>query len=323
MGLVLSGAYILVAAAYIVFSTLMVASATENGAGMVRAELTKGLGFVLVTGILLFLLSRHFLNLIAKQSQEIARQKQSIEALDRRAQVGLLASAIGHDANNLLGAVSMSLELLKRGVDPDRQAKIIASLSGVLNELIILNDRLVRGGEADQPGERQLRNVHHESQRVMQFLEAGHPVGNLRMEFTSEGDVQALINRHLYFQVMLNLLSNCARHAGDTARVRVHTEDCGDRVCVTVEDDGPGVPEDLRETIFEPYFTNHPEGAGVGLASVRSIMRMHDGEIRCTGSEALGGAKFLLYFPRHSNNGDQDNGNSGQTAPLREPQLVN
>jgi len=322
LGLILSGFYVLTAGAYIIISSKMVADAYGEAEAM-TAEITKGLAFVVITGVSLFFLSYFCMRVIAKQSRKIERQQQSILTLDRRAQEGLLASAIGHDANNLLAAITMSVEMLECGVDPERHKIIVTKLSKVLEELRLLNNRLVRGGQANQPGEMVARNVHHESERVMNFLEANHPISRLNLEFTTEGEVTACINRHLYYQVMLNLLNNCARHAGERARVCVHTEDCGDHVCVSIDDDGPGVPEDLRENIFEAYVTNHPDGSGVGLASVRTIVRMHNGEIKCKASDELGGAKFQMFFPRKhgANNGGGDCCQVDPNQPT-EPQLV-
>lgn len=276
----------------------MVGNALHDQSGILQAELAKGLGFILVSGVGLFFLSRYLMARIAQQSAEIERQRHSIQILDRRAASGLLASAIGHDANNLLAAVGLSLELIKRGVSPEREQQIIDSLGKVVDELMILNKRLVAGGQADQPGELKVLDLKHEAERVLQFIEEGHPVSELNITFTNGGDVKAPINRHLYFQVILNLLSNCARHAGPKARVHVHTEDLKESVKVIVEDNGPGVPENDREKIFTPYYSNHPEGAGLGLTSVRAIINMHSGEITCSTSEELGGAKFVMEFPR-------------------------
>lgn len=306
--------YVLLAGVYIVISSLAVADAFEGEAAVIRVEMTKGLVFVGVTGIALFVGARFLLSHIARQSREIERQRHSIEKLDKRAATGLLASAIGHDANNLLSAVSMSLELLERGVEPERQRQIIQSLDSVVDELVVLNERLVRGGWAEQPGELKEHSLIHESERVMQFVGHEHPVRKLQISFSHSGEVTAKLNRHLYVQVMFNMLTNCVRHAGPAAKVQVHVEDCGDKVSVMVEDDGPGVPEDLRERIFEPYYSNHAEGAGVGLASVRSIIRMHRGDIRCESSDKLGGAKFIMHFPKNASTAVA--GENAATSPL-------
>ncbi|WP_309381788.1 sensor histidine kinase [Cerasicoccus frondis] len=297
LGLILAGGYIVLASLYLVISTLLVANAFHEDSGMAEVELAKGLIFIFITGVFLFLVSRYLMSLIARQYEEIEKQRRSIEVLDRRASSGLLASAIGHDANNLLTAVRMSVDILGRGVDPQRMLSILNTVSESLDELMALNQRLVRGGRADQPGELKPRCLKNESERVIHFLDHDHPVSRLNIECQSKGDCIVPLNRHLYFQVLLNLLTNVARHAGEGSRVLIRITELADTVCVTVEDDGPGVPASERESIFAPYYSQHPEGAGLGLASARAAMHLHDGEIVCLASN-LGGAKFEMTFPK-------------------------
>jgi signal transduction histidine kinase len=103
-------------------------------------------------------------------------------------------------------------------------------------------------------------------------------------------------------QVVTNLLVNAAQALPEGAsqrhRVRIRTELAGDQVLLSVEDSGPGVPEDQRERIFEPFFTTKPEGVGtgLGLALVAEIVRSHAGTIRVT-SGVDGGARFEVRLP--------------------------
>ncbi|MCA9541960.1 MAG: ATP-binding protein, partial [Myxococcales bacterium] len=67
-------------------------------------------------------------------------------------------------------------------------------------------------------------------------------------------------------------------------------------LAVDVEDAGPGVPTELRERVFEPFFTTRREGHGLGLAVVRQIARAHGGGVRVA-EAAGGGARFTLLLP--------------------------
>jgi len=64
-----------------------------------------------------------------------------------------------------------------------------------------------------------------------------------------------------------------------------------------VEDDGPGVPEEARERVFDPYVTTKPDGTGLGLAIVKKIVIEHNGTISVGRSERLGGASFVVTLP--------------------------
>ncbi len=103
-------------------------------------------------------------------------------------------------------------------------------------------------------------------------------------------------------QVLLNLIINAQQaitaHRGyGTVRVTL-TADGTDRVVLTVEDDGPGVPEGLRDAIFRPFYTTKPagQGTGLGLSISAGIIRAHGGDIQ-VGTHPTGGAVFRVILP--------------------------
>jgi len=298
VGLALAAIYFVVAGVYIIVSTSLVGFWWDENSGLVMAEMVKGILFVIVTGTALFIGSRYLFQRIARQSTEIERQRVSITNLDRRASAGLLASAIGHDANNLLTSARMSLDLLGITRDPAKREESIEHLSRIVDELILLNRRLVIGGEAEQPGELKERDLFEECERVFHFLEADHPIRKLDLAMEHSGDTRAMVNRHLLFQCLINLLTNIPRHAGENARAQILVEEQDQLVVIHVDDNGVGIPPDIQSEVFEPFYSKHPEGSGLGLTSVRAIMRMHQGEVICDQS-SLGGARFSLRFPKN------------------------
>jgi len=101
-------------------------------------------------------------------------------------------------------------------------------------------------------------------------------------------------------QVFINLLVNALQAAPGTAgRVRIRTTTPGDHVEIVVEDNGNGVPKELRDRIFDPFFTTRAgnSATGLGLSIVHDIVHEHDGEIQLSTSE-LGGACFHVRIPR-------------------------
>jgi signal transduction histidine kinase len=71
----------------------------------------------------------------------------------------------------------------------------------------------------------------------------------------------------------------------------------GEGVAMAIEDDGPGVPAEARERVFDPYFTTKADGTGLGLSIVKKIIVEHGGRIEVMQSARLGGASFVIHLP--------------------------
>ena len=116
-------------------------------------------------------------------------------------------------------------------------------------------------------------------------------------------DLAVLADREKLRQILLNLLSNAIRFTPAGGRVMLSAEDHGGRVAIVVEDTGPGIPDDKREAIFEPFvqldrsLTQSREGLGLGLAISRDLARGMLGDL-VTESNPKSGARFVLSLRR-------------------------
>ena len=103
-------------------------------------------------------------------------------------------------------------------------------------------------------------------------------------------------DRLLLRRAFTNLVDN-AREAG-ASRVTIRWQRAGERAAITVEDDGPGVPVEVRERLFDPYVTTKAHGTGLGLAIVKKTILEHGGAIRLDPSAR--GARFVVELPLSS-----------------------
>ena len=100
-------------------------------------------------------------------------------------------------------------------------------------------------------------------------------------------------------QVITNLLENAARHSPPRSTVRIAARKAGDLVEISISDQGPGIPPDERDWIFEPFRTGTASGSsGVGLAICKAIVEAHGGRI-CVTDALGGGARFTFTLPTH------------------------
>jgi PAS domain S-box-containing protein len=241
-----------------------------------------------------------------RAEEETLRLQREISHVSRVAMMGEISSSLAHELNQPLTAIlsnaQAALQMLSKGspdmdeireiladiaADDQRAGAVIATLRGFLkkNEL-----------------ERQLLDVVEVVRDVLRLLRNEASLKNAFIE-AEFGPGPAVIHgdRIQLQQVLVNLVVNALDAARDaraskpeiTVRVDRRGEDA---VRVSVADNGPGIPQDQVERIFEPYYTSKPGGLGMGLAIARSIVRSHGGRLWAEGN-AAGGATFVVELP--------------------------
>ncbi len=127
----------------------------------------------------------------------------------------------------------------------------------------------------------------------------------IRLEVETPGAAVAEVDGDKVQRVFMNLLSNAFKYAPDDSAVRLALTEDGDHLIFTVEDAGPGVPAELRASIFERFQQGDREtqrrygGTGLGLSIVKEFVEMHGGAIT-VGESATGGALFRVRLPRQA-----------------------
>jgi signal transduction histidine kinase len=201
----------------------------------------------------------------------------------------LLLANCSHELRTPLARISVAAALLGESADAKTREELkrdIAELDQLIEE-ILLSNRLeaVKGLEHNEPVD--LLALAAEEAAHYDTEASGQPV-------TVAGD------RLLLRRLIRNLLENARRYAGDGPIDVSVTNDAG-RAVLKVRDHGPGVPEDERERIFEPFYRliatrESGRGSGLGLALVREIARRHGGEAVCLAADG-GGSRFRIDLP--------------------------
>jgi len=201
----------------------------------------------------------------------------------------MLASA-SHELRSPLARMRMAIELLRTDNSPELQKQLtndIKELDELIGE-ILLASRLDALEQVEQREPVDLLALLAEEASRTGASANGTPV-------TISGNVRLL--RHM----LRNLLENAHRYSdGSDVEASIKTEQPG-RVTLCVEDRGPGIPEDERERVFEPFYRARGtretgEGVGLGLALVQRIAEHHRGSVRCIGREG-GGTRFEVVLP--------------------------
>src|SRR5438874_7700151 len=241
------------------------------------------------------------------------RKKSETERLttSKLESLGTLAGGIAHDLNNILTVISGNIGLaqIEAPVDSGNLLGFLSKAGQAAQHAAHLSNQLLTFSKGGAP----LKKVVSMGELLEHSAEFALYGSNLRADFDIAVDLwKAEVDAGQIEQVVNALMLN-AREAmpqGGTVRVRarniVFEENmsaplaAGRYIKITISDRGPGVPEELRTKIFDPYFTTKPTGSGLGLAISYSIVKKHGGLLLLEASSAEGSV-FAFYLRASEN----------------------
>ncbi|HYD78957.1 MAG TPA: ATP-binding protein [Paucimonas sp.] len=212
-----------------------------------------------------------------------------------------LLHSVSHELRTPISRIEFGLELLRKAAKSDELGGRIGSLEADVRELNALVSELLSltrldQRQAAQPGRFALEDLLH---HVADGL--AHAFAGKEATLQVPADLGEIVaDQRLLARAVGNLLANAAKYAN--SRLSLSAARLGDRIEITVDDDGPGIPADEREHVFEPFYRldrsrdRATGGFGLGLAIARKAMQLHDGTIEIADSP-LGGARFVLRMP--------------------------
>ncbi len=248
---------------------------------------------------------------VDERTRELQATQAQLLQSEKMRSLGQLVAGVAHELNNPIGFVHANLQLLP----------------GYVDKLI---DAQETGGDVRKPREaiRKLLSRSREgTERVKNIVMDLRSFSRMDQAALSDADLNAELSRTLGLmeprfkdgirverefgalppvrcypaqlnQVFMNLLMNAADALEGRGTIRVATRARGDGVTVSIADDGPGIPEPIRERIFEPFFTTKPvgQGTGLGLSISHGIVERHGGRlsVECPPS---GGTVFAIDLP--------------------------
>jgi signal transduction histidine kinase len=254
--------------------------------------------------------SRHQTQLYRELAERLAETNRRLEQAqaearrsERLAALGQLSAGLAHEIRNPLGVIKGSAEMLtqKLQASDELSRELAGYISTEVNRLSALVTEFLdfaRPLHAQlQPGN--VTAVLDRALEIVAFRWKGKPV---RVErHYEDGLPQVPLDESLCEQAFLNLVQNAyeaMEEHGGTLRVeaRMATVNGREGEQLVLADTGTGIPDALREEIFNPFVTTKKTGVGLGLSIVSKIVDGHGGSIRVENS-AQGGAVFTLFFP--------------------------
>jgi two-component system, NtrC family, sensor histidine kinase HydH len=215
---------------------------------------------------------------------------------ERLATIGQFAASIGHELRNPLGVVESSAFLISR-----RLEQLNFSDPGVIRHMEKITNEVQRSGKTindllelakNRPLNRQQVDTHD---FVVQAIAAAHLGSSVALTVDVPAGVPLDADPDQLTRVVTNLLINASQAMNGSGHIWIDGQREGTTTTLRIRDDGPGVPAEVRDRIFEALFTTKAKGSGLGLALCRRIVEAHGGTIVLEASER--GAMFKIIVP--------------------------
>ena len=227
---------------------------------------------------------------------ELARMRDRLVRATRLAAIGQVSASIAHDLRNPLGTVRNAAYYLERRLPKDQPE--VAEYLGIINQEIAAADRIITN----------LLAVARAKEPVKQHVDVGQAIREalagtgrakavrLRMSLAPEPFIIRADPDQLG-QVFRNLVTNAVEAMDGGGEIVVEAAREADGDSIVLRDTGPGVPQEIRETDFEPLVTTKAKGIGLGLTICRQIIEQHGGGIELIDKDKPGAA-FRIRLPR-------------------------
>ncbi len=225
---------------------------------------------------------------------ELSEKNKQLERRNRLAALGEMAAGIAHEIRNPLGGIKLYTSLLKTDVadrpDAFRTVGKISNAVGRMESIVSQVLYFAREIRA-MPVECDLTELVRES---IELAKSRKIDAAIEITCSSPKSLRTKVDPNLMTQALLNLLINSMDACGERGNIDVTiSKDKKGKTKLRIDDSGPGLPADVIDKVFHPFFTTKADGTGLGLAIVHRIVEAHEGTIEARNREE-GGARFEL-----------------------------
>jgi signal transduction histidine kinase len=235
--------------------------------------------------------------------EEKLQLERELAERERLAALGQMAASISHNLKNPLGSMKTILQVQLENPEMPESMRAetkmvldeIARLSGKLTQLLRFSRPTVLGGVADARCD--VRSVMEDVLGVLRHEAERRGVGlGTRI---SDGESKVEASAEALNDVLSNLVVNALEASSEGGQISVEVSWRGNGCVISVQDDGPGIPDPLREKILQPFFTTKPQGTGLGLAIVARRIAEFSGKLNCVTPAGGGrGTRFEVALER-------------------------
>lgn len=237
---------------------------------------------------------------LSQMRQELERSHHSeLERAERMASVGELAASIAHEIRNPVAGISSAMQVLSAELPPgDERVVIFDEIARQTQRVNRAVNDLLSYARPSTP-ELAVGSVSDPIRRALTLMDAQMNTAQVELRDQLEPNLPpVLLDIQQMQQVFVNLVMNALQAMPTGGVLTLRTESDGSDVVAEVSDTGQGIPKEILQEIFKPFFTTKHQGTGLGLSICRSIVENHCGRMEVESSPGSG-ARFLIRLPIH------------------------
>jgi signal transduction histidine kinase len=231
--------------------------------------------------------------------EELQKAQKRLLQSEKLATIGQMAAGIAHELNTPLTYIMGNLELLELQDLSSPQRDMLSSIARGSERIRTLAQRLLA---FSRPGREEMvpLAVNDVVERSLELCQYQIASGRVHLVKRLEDDLPPVLGVSNQLEMaLINLVVNAVHAMGEKGgSMTVGTRRRGDEVEISVADEGPGIPEKIRQTLFEPFVTTKPEGkgTGLGLSTVLMVVERHNGHVDFDTNEGSG-TTFRITLP--------------------------
>jgi two-component system, NtrC family, sensor histidine kinase AtoS len=231
------------------------------------------------------------INHMSQSLHESFELEKRMHRSEKLALLGELAAGSAHEIRNPLAVIHGFMHLLEKELPERHKQRYHVPL--IMQELVRINHIVEDMLMLARPGAPDIErgSLHTILEEIIPLIEQNAPPG-IRFEWDVHENKLCMDGQQMK-QVFHNLLRNSMEALEEEGTIRVYTRLDEQRMHIFVEDNGPGIPEELRESIFDPFISSKKTGTGLGLTIIQRIIENHKGTV-CIASTGEQGTTFQL-----------------------------
>jgi signal transduction histidine kinase len=227
-------------------------------------------------------------------ASDLAVRQGELVRSQRHLAVTELAAGIAHEINNPLGVILGYVKLMRKTGKQEPESLAIIEEEATRAAEIVQDLLDLTRPQSTKTGDVDLTRLVRDAATRLRHMESLEAV-TIREALPDAGLVVRCDEERLR-RLVINLIRNAAQAAGRGGEVAITAQRADQEIRLVVEDSGPGVPEELRDRVLDPFFTTKRDGVGLGLSIVQSVLGQLQGSLRFERSQ-LGGARVVATWP--------------------------